>query len=74
MSCERSTDVRRMYLQSEIKLSVYTASLVKCFLAIQFSLPLSQEYFRTDCHVLIHSGIVNLLVALIPRLENVLIF
>ena len=33
------------------------------------------RYFRTDCHVLIHSGIINLLVALIPfpRLENALI-
>ena len=31
--------------------------------------------FRTDCHVLVHSGIINLLVALIPfpRLENALI-
>ena len=30
------------------------------------------RYFRTDCHVLIHSGIINLLVALIPfpRLEE----
>ena len=33
------------------------------------------RYFRTVCHVLIHSGIINLLVALIPfpRLENALI-
>ena len=33
------------------------------------------RYFRTDCHILIHSGIINLLVALIPfpRLENALI-
>ena len=33
------------------------------------------RYFRTDCHVLIHSEIINFLVALIPfpRFENALI-
>ena len=32
------------------------------------------RYFHTDCHVLIHSGIINLLVAFIPfpRLQNAL--
>ena len=81
MPCERSTDVRRVEL-SVFKVRCQARSLYsepnKMFSSDTIFLASFLEvsrYFRTDCHLLIHSGIINLLVALIPfpRLENALI-